>query len=145
MKLILKLGALLYVFNFLLTSNVSYAEKKQNVARAIFTTEIIEREPVDQVLVLYNTAKRISFFTDLRHFEGQTIVHKWIYNNKTESVVKFKVAGPRWRVFSRLDIDPSQLGKWSVVVQNGSGVSVKASVFRLVDKQGEQVILPKSE
>ncbi len=145
MKLTLKSILLLYVINFLVFFSISYAENKQTVARAIFTTEIIDREPVDQILVLKNTAKSISFFTDLRHFEGQTITHKWIYNNKTESVVKFEVKGPRWRVYSRLSLNPSLLGKWSVVVQNESGRALKASVFRLVDQQSEQVILPKVE
>lgn len=145
MKVILKLIMAVYAIGFLLFCSISYAEVMPNVARAIFTTSIIDREPVDQVLVLSNTAKKIYFFTDLRHFEGQTVTHKWIYNNKTESVKKFKVKGPRWRVFSRIDINPAKLGKWSVVVQNESGISVKASVFRLVDKQSEQVILPKAE
>jgi len=144
MKSIVKYSLLLYAISFLLL-HVSYAEKIPKVARAIFTTAIIDREPIDQVLVLNTKTTNISFFTDLRHFEGETIIHKWIYNNKSESVVKFKVKGPRWRVYSRLEISPSKLGKWSVVVQDEAGRSYKASVFRFVDKESEQVILPRSE
>jgi len=144
MKSIVKYSLLLYAISFLLLP-VGYAEKLPKVARAIFTTDIIDREPVDQVLVLNAKTTKVSFFTDLRHFEGQTITHKWVYNNKSESVIKFKVKGPRWRVYSRLDISPIKLGQWSVVVQDESGRSVKASVFRFVDKESEQVILPKSE
>ena len=128
----------------LLANQVAYAVQDSRVARAVFTTEIVEREPVDQILMLSNKTQSVFFFTDLRHFEGQTVTHKWVYNDKVESVVKFKVKGPRWRVFSRIYIKPSQLGKWTVVVQDESGRSVKASVFRLVEGLEQQVILPIS-
>ncbi len=127
-----------------LSGQFVHAGQESRVARAIFTTQIIEREPVDQILILSNKAQSVFFFTDLRHFEGQTIVHKWIYNDKVRSVIKFKVKGPRWRVFSRKDINPLQLGKWTVIVQDESGRAVKASVFRLIENAEQQVILPVS-
>ena len=118
------------------------AAQPGNVARAIFTTNIIEREPDDQILILNNKVSSVFFFTDLRHFEGHTIIHKWVYNDKVQSVVNFRVKGPRWRVYSRKDIKPEQLGKWTVVVQDETGRSLKASVFRLVDNTEQSVILP---
>jgi len=138
-----KIRGLVVLVSLFVFLNTVYAEKKEKVQRAIFTTKIVDREPIDQVLVLNNNSKEVSFFTDLRHFDNQIVTHKWIYNNKTESVIRFKVKGPRWRVYSTYNIKPTQLGKWSVIVQNDKGISVKASVFRLVDKLDEQVILPK--
>ncbi len=123
-------------------SQVVYAVQESRVARAIFTTKIVEREPIDQILILSNKIQNVFFFTDLRHFEGQNVTHKWVYNDKVESVVTFKVKGPRWRVFSRKEIKPTQLGKWTVIVQDEAGRSVKASVFRLIENAEKQVILP---
>ncbi len=126
-------------------SQAVFATQAPNVARAIFTTEIVEREPIDQILMLSNKTLDVFFFTDLRHFEGRTVIHKWVYNDKVESVIRFKVKGPRWRVFSRKALKPEQLGKWSVFVQDEGGLSMKASVFRLVDNPEQQVILPASK
>ncbi len=144
MKFLLKICLVVFLPLLFFVSQVAYAVQEPSIARAIFTTKIIEREPVDQILMLGNKTQNIFFFTDLRHFEGQTVIHKWVYNNKVESVVKFKVKGPRWRVFSRIDIKPTQLGKWTVVIQDEFGRAVKASVFRLVEGLEQQVILPIS-
>ncbi len=144
MKCLLKIHLAVLLSLLFSVSQIAYAGQESRVARAIFTTEILEREPVDQVLILSNKVPSVFFFTDLRHFEGQTVIHKWVYNDKVKSVVKFKVKGPRWRVFSRKDINPLQLGKWTVVVQDESGRAVKASVFRLVENSEQQVILPAS-
>lgn len=145
MKDIIKSFSLVFLMMAIFYSQASFAEKQASVERSMFTTGIIDREPVDQVLVLSVAAKTISFFTELRHFDGQTVTHKWIYKDKTASLVKFKVKGPRWRVYSSLDINPTQLGQWSVVVQDEKGRSIKANVFRLVDINSEQIILPKTQ
>ena len=144
MVTILSRHSFLAILLLVLISNLSYARQPAKVARAVFTTSIVDREPVDQVLMLNNSAKDIFFFTDLRHFEGQVISHKWFYDNKLESVVNFKVNGPRWRVYSRKDVSPEKLGKWTVVVQNEQGQSLKASVFQVVEQPEQQIILPKS-
>jgi len=143
MKLKINIASILFASILFSSISFSYADKMPSVARTMFTTAVIDREPVDQVLVLKNNTASILFFTDLRHFEGQTITHKWMYAGKTESIVKFKVKGPRWRVYSKIDIKPNKLGKWSVVIENEKGQPVKASVFQLADKTSEQIILKK--
>ena len=55
---------------------------KQRVARGIFSTNIVDREPVDQVLILSNAVDQIYFYTDLRHYQGQTITHRWEYEGE---------------------------------------------------------------
>jgi len=134
-----------YLVVLLLGIQTVCVAQDSKIARAIFTTGIVEREPIDQILQVNNKVPSVFFFTDLRHFEGQMIIHKWVYKDKVESIVKFKVKGPRWRVFSRKDIEPEQLGKWTVVIQDEFGNSLKASVFRLVDKVEQQIVLPISK
>lgn len=144
MKLSLKFNLLFYLMGALLFCQSSHAKQLPTIARALFTTGIVDREPIDQILVLNNKQNNVFFFTDLRHFDGKTIIHKWIYNDKVESVVEFKVKGPRWRIFSKKEVKPQQLGKWTVIIQDGSGRAVKASVFRVVDEGSQQIILPLS-
>jgi Protein of unknown function (DUF2914) len=103
-------------------------EKK--VARAQFTTAIDDREPVDKVVVLTPPAYEVYFFTDLRHLEGETVVHRWAHRGEVMSQVPFKVEGPRWRVFSRKVLKPDELGEWSVTVLDENGWPLYMELFR---------------
>jgi hypothetical protein len=118
---------------------------KQRVARGIFSTNIVDREPVDQVLILSNTVDQIYFFTDLRHYQGQTITHRWEYEGKMVTEKTFEVGGPRWRVYSQNDLNPAMTGTWTVVVSDGRGWPIYAAIFQYVEKvSGNEkgIILP---
>lgn len=132
------------IFTLLVCSNVNAQLSKQaSVARAIFTTGIENREPVNQVLVLSNSSNTIYFFTDLRHLQGQKIIHRWEYEGKTVTSKIFKVDGPRWRVYSKIMLPTEKTGTWSVVVTTDQGLPIKAAIFKYVsggDKQN--VIIP---
>ena len=106
-------------------------EKTQGkVARAIFTSEIIDREPANDLTEINNTTDRVYFFTDLRNLTGQIITHQWEFNDKVMAEVKFKVGGgPRWRVYSSKNLLPEWTGIWTVIVSDESGQTLNASVF----------------
>lgn len=118
---------------------------KQRVARGIFSTNIVDREPVDQVLILSNAVDQIYFFTDLRHYQGQTITHRWEYEGELVTEKSFEVGGPRWRVYSQNDLNPAMTGTWTVVVSDGRGWPIYAAIFQYVEKvSGNEkgIILP---
>ena|SRR5690554_6884797 len=96
------------------------------VARAIFTTAIEDREPVDQLAVVPAGLETIYLFTDLRDFTGQRVVHRWMFNDNVESEVGFNVGGPRWRTWSVKTIPESQSGEWRVDVIDGDGFIVES-------------------
>ena len=106
---------------------------KHYVSRGYFSTAIVDREPSDQVLILTNNIVEIYFFTDLRHFQGQTITHRWEYEGKKISEKTFEVGGARWRVSSKRMLDPTMLGEWSVVVTDGKDWPVYAAKFEYID------------
>lgn len=109
------------------------------VARAIFTSEIIDREPADNLTEISNSTDRIFFFTDLRNLTGQIITHRWEYNDKVMAEVKFKVgAGPRWRVYSSKNLLPEWTGAWTVTVSDENEQTLDASVFNYT--QAEQTV-----
>lgn len=105
------------------------ATSKGSVARAIFTSGIVDREPVDDLATMPNSAERIYFFSELRDLEGQIVTHRWEYNDKVMAEVKFKVGGPRWRVYSSKNLLPEWTGHWTVIVLDENDWPIKASVF----------------
>lgn len=111
--------------------------KRGSVARSAFTTEIVEREPVDNLTSAPNTLNRIFFFSDLRGLEGQIVTHRWEYNGKVMAEIKFKVGGPRWRVYSSKNLVPDWTGQWTVVVLDESGWPLKASIFEYTEATAE--------
>lgn len=114
----------------ILTEETPVANARGKVARAIFTSEIIDREPANDLTEISNTTDRIYFFTDLRNLTGQIITHQWEYNDKVMAKVKFKVGGgPRWRVYSSKNFLPEWTGVWTVIVTDENEQTLETSVF----------------
>jgi hypothetical protein len=99
------------------------------VSRSAFTSEIADREPVDQITALDNDVTRVFFFSELVGLDGQTVVHRWEHNGEMLAEVPFEVGGPRWRVFSSKNLDPLWLGEWSVRVVDGAGNELSLDSF----------------
>ncbi len=99
------------------------------VARAIFTTGIVDREPVDELAELPADAGEVYFFTELRGLEGRTVSHRWEYEGRVMAEVPFAVGGDRWRVYSVKTMSPALVGKWTVMVVDESGWPVDAGVL----------------
>ena len=103
------------------------------VARAIFTTAIVDREPVDDLKTVPNSTSRLYFFSDLRELGGQIITHRWEYDGQVMAEVTFKVgANTRWRVYSSKNLLPEWTGTWTVVVSNEGGQVLQTSTFDYV-------------
>ncbi|HEC19992.1 MAG TPA: DUF2914 domain-containing protein [Gammaproteobacteria bacterium] len=100
------------------------------VARAMFTTAIVDREPVDAIQTLTTDTSRVFFFSDLRGLAGQIVTHRWIYNDQDMAEVTFKVGdGARWRVYSSKNLLPDWTGTWTVVVSDETGQVLNSSHF----------------
>ncbi len=103
------------------------------VARAIFTTAIVDREPVDALETLSTNIDRVFFFTDLRGLSGQIVTHRWEHNGQIMAEITFKVgSGARWRVYSSKNLLPEWTGTWTVAVNNESGETLHTSTFEYV-------------
>ena len=97
------------------------AAMQAHVERSTFTSGVVEREPQDEVRSLSNDQDSIAFFTELKGLEGKTVIHRWEYDGQTMGEVAFDVAGPRWRVHSTKQLDPSWTGQWTVKVLDVDG------------------------
>jgi len=101
-----------------------------HVARAQFTTNIVNREPVDKVVVLdTESTQNLFYFTELQHCQGKTLTHRWEFSGKIITETPFVVKGPRWRVYSKKYLEPDNRGKWSVVVVDEAGWPLNATIF----------------
>jgi hypothetical protein len=84
-----------------------------SVARASFTTAVLDHEPQDSVTSLTTGDSKILFFTELRDLEGQTVTHVWERDGVEMARVPFVVGAARWRVYSTKNLEPSWLGEWT--------------------------------
>ena len=111
-------------------SRPSAEQSSGKVARALFTSEIVDREPANDLTTMDNTSGRIYFYTDLRNLAGQIVTHRWEYNDAVMAEVKFKVGdGPRWRVYSSKNLLPEWTGSWTVFVTDENERTLNTSVF----------------
>lgn len=102
------------------------------VERASFTSEIVAREPQDTITSLSNESTQIIFFTELHAAQGQTVFHVWERDGTEMARVAFDVGGPRWRVYSTKNLEPSWLGKWTVRVEDAAGRELHSDGFSYV-------------
>ncbi|NOY73739.1 MAG: DUF2914 domain-containing protein [Gammaproteobacteria bacterium] len=107
------------------------------VPRAQFTSAIIDREPIDSVLMLKNDIGKIYYFSELVNLKGKQVIHRWEYKGKMMAEVKFTVTSNRWRAYSSKILSPQLTGEWSVVVTDETGWPLKTSLF----EYGEKTIL----
>lgn len=91
------------------------------IARALFTTAIYEREPVDNLSELNGDSEQVFFFTELRNMDGSILTHSWEYKGEVVAEVTLKVEGPEWRTWSSKQLTPDMHGTWTVVIMNASG------------------------
>jgi hypothetical protein len=113
-----------------------------HVARAIFTTGVAEREPMDDVKRLSNETTEILFFTELRDLQGQDVTHTWEREGNVMAKVPFTVGAPRWRVYSSKTLDPSLTGEWSVKVVDAAGQVIHAEFFEYVTAASSETAAP---
>jgi len=102
---------------------------EQGVALAQFTTAVEDREPVDAIAFLENEARDIVFYSDLRGYAGETITHRWEYQDQVMAEVPFVVRGNRWRVWSSKQLLPAWIGDWTVSVVKADGEVIAAESF----------------
>lgn len=107
------------------------------VARALFASDILDREPIDElgdvIKVEYGEIQRVYFFTDLRDMEGGQVSHVWKLDGEVEADISFDIGGDRWRIWSSKRLMPGFDGKWSVdVVKNGQVLETRS--FDYVDE-----------
>jgi len=115
-------------------ATTSAPAQQGTVVRAIITTGINQREPVDEVTEVGSDASTVYLFTELRGMQGEHITHRWEYNGQVVSEVGFDVKAQRWRVWSNKSLQPVFAGKWTVKVVNSAGDVLATREFQYGSK-----------
>ncbi len=105
--------------NFVDEHNTNSLFKTRNVSRALITTGIKRREPVDNTCI--PASNKITFFTEINNYAYHRVTHRWKYNNKTKFELSFNVRGPRWRVWTTKNIYTKWVGPWVIEVVDEDG------------------------
>ena len=103
------------------TSLAAWAQEEGTVARAMFTSAVEEREPVDALERVPADTPSVHYFTELRDLTDRTVTHVWSHEGEAMDEVSFEVGGPRWRVWSRKTLRPEWTGEWTVTVVDDAG------------------------
>jgi hypothetical protein len=117
---------ILTIFSSLILVSSAFAG---SVDRGQFTTDVVDREPVDRVEVLESGAAQIKYFTELADLQGQTITHQWVYDDQVMFEKSFDVGGPRWRVWTSKTLQPGWTGIWYVHTVDGAGEKLMTQSF----------------
>jgi hypothetical protein len=110
-------------------SAATAAPVQGTVARAAITHAVENHEPIDNVTDVTTDIGKISYFTELRGMEGQTVTHRWQHNGETMAEIPFQVGGSRWRVFSSKKLAPTATGEWQVSVVDAGGRTLHTDTF----------------
>jgi hypothetical protein len=105
-----------------------------SVARAILTSEVVDREPVDDLESLTSERTQIYFFTELVGLEGTRVTHRWEYKGESVDEVHLSIGGPRWRIWSSKKLDPTWLGHWAVSLVSEDGEVLATDTFIYAEK-----------
>lgn len=111
------------------------------IKRAQFASNVINREPVDELNTPQLTwkdpePKYFHFFTEFYDAEGQTLSHNWYLNDQLQTTVSFDVKSPyRWRTYSKKRVTADLVGEWRVDVINEAGHVLHSDTLSLLPQR----------
>ncbi|MCW9046886.1 MAG: DUF2914 domain-containing protein [Gammaproteobacteria bacterium] len=114
---------------------ITFSVYSAGIDRSIFTTAIIDKEPVSNLKDITSDITRVYYFTEITGLNGHTISHRWEYDGQVVAEINFKVSGDRWRTWSSKNMLSSWLGKWRVSVLDEGGNIIEQSEFDYLKAQ----------
>ena len=117
------------------TSKVS-ADKR--IVRALLTSDLIDKEPIDNVsspiYVNKIDATKIYYFTEIIDMKGQYLYHLWLLNDNIIFTRKINILGNRWRASTSKLIPYYKLGFWKVRLIDTEGNILNEIQFKVILK-----------
>ncbi|NVK24702.1 MAG: DUF2914 domain-containing protein [Gammaproteobacteria bacterium] len=114
---------------FLLGQSLAHAETSDFVKRAIVTSAIDAREPIDNLEIVSDLDK-VFFFTEVINSANTMVTHRWFLNGRLEAEVVLKIGSDRWRTYSSKNlVYPNHVGNWQVEVTDQNNQVIGSAVF----------------
>lgn len=102
------------------------------VVRDIVTTEILDREPVNDGAAFSPSMGSVYYFTEVKGAHAPTqITHIWYYEGEQMAQVPLSVDGPRWRTWSSKQILQDWTGSWRVEAVDADGNVLSSQTFEV--------------
>lgn len=106
------------------------AEKSEFVKRAIITSAIENREPVDELTNVSSDIGKVYFFTEVINKANTHVTHRWLLNGRLEAEVVLKIGSDRWRTYSSKTLVPAiHSGSWQVEAIDEQNNLLATAVF----------------
>lgn len=113
-----------------MVANTVQANERALIKRAIVTSGIVEREPVDQLSQVSGETEKVYFFTEVVGLANTHLTHKWLLNGRLEAEVVLKIGSERWRTYSSKNLDPAlHTGQWQVLAVDQQNTILAEATF----------------
>ncbi|SFD45566.1 DUF2914 domain-containing protein [Pseudoalteromonas denitrificans] len=106
----------------------------QFVSRALLTSSVVNREPVDVLsgqIFQSQIDNQLFFFTELNKLQSQKVWHRWYFKNKLMAEVELKIYNTRYRTYSSKKIMATQVGSWRVELVNSKHNILASKSFHI--------------
>ena len=107
--------------------------QSKHVLRALLTSGIENREPMDEIVSIDKNRDRIYFFTEFTDLKGKSIKHSWEFNGKSMGEVNFIVGSNKWRCYSSKNLLPEWTGIWTVSVVDEKNNVLAETYFEVTE------------
>ena len=103
-----------------------------SAGKAVITTKVSDRAPVDQVEVYPAQTGKLYCFTLIEGATEETSVdHVWLYEGKEMARVTLPVRSAKWRTYSSKKLVPEWKGAWQVQVVDAAETKIAEVPFKV--------------
>lgn len=102
------------------------------ITRAILTSAVIHREPIDKLnkaVVAPDKPKPLFYFTEIVDMKGTTLTHRWRHEGKVVADMKFRIGSDHYRVYSNKQMRADSKGNWQIEVLDQNGRTLQTAHF----------------
>jgi hypothetical protein len=100
------------------------------LSQARFAMAVADRAPIGaEPISIPTDHDAVFFFNDVRHGNGQTLQHRWYYQDELVSNVTLRIGSDRWRTWSRKRLGKRRNGDWRVEVTTADGCMLANQVL----------------
>ena len=108
--------ALIMIF-FVPSSIYAQQSDSLNVATAVISKNIVDRQPVEPGSSFSVSVGRLFCYSKVTNIQSSTqIYHVWYYGDTERARVALNVNPPNWRTYSSKIIQAHEIGKWHVKI-----------------------------